>query len=159
MEFLNGGSLDWHLKHKTFTESEVVFYSAQILCGILLLHGKQIIHRDIKPANVLLDSNGNAKLCDFSFCARMNSNATFTYGTEKFRAPETMINNFLHYSLDFWSFGVCIYSMLAGEYPFEEEEIIKNEFKMPDINQTREKNRNISLNFDAVALLLISPIR
>jgi serine/threonine protein kinase len=46
MEFLNGGSLDWHLNKQTvFTEKQAIFYSAQIFCGISYLHSKEIIHR------------------------------------------------------------------------------------------------------------------
>jgi serine/threonine protein kinase len=46
MEYLNGGSLDWHLENlEVFTNEQTIFYSAQILCGLFYLHGKKIIHR------------------------------------------------------------------------------------------------------------------
>ena len=146
MEFLNGGSLQWHLKHRNFNERETVFYSAQILCGILFLHSKQIVHRDIKLYNVLLDSNGNAKLCDFGFCAKINDTPAFCGGTQQYCSPESYIPGHVSYSLDFWSLGVCIYCMLTGELPFTEEEVEKNTFKLSDINEMREKNKNIRLN-------------
>jgi serine/threonine protein kinase len=143
MEFLNGGSLEWHLENKNFTEKEVVFYSAQILCGILFLHSKQIIHRDIKLANILLDSNGNAKLCDFGFATKISSRKSrYSYGTECFRSPESYDPHFLSYSLDFWSFGVCIFNMLTGELPFENEEMLANDSKLPDLNQTKAKKKS-----------------
>jgi len=48
MEFLNGGSLDWHFKKLTvFTETQTSFYSAQIFSGFSFLHSKGIIHRYI----------------------------------------------------------------------------------------------------------------
>lgn len=146
MEFLNGGSLQWHLKNKGFTEKEVVFYSAQILCAILFLHGKKIVHRDIKLTNVLMDSSGNAKLCDFGLCKIMNSTTHTMGGTEEFRSPESFIPGYLNYSLDFWSFGVCIFYMLTNELPFANEEIIKNDSMMPDLNETRNKYRTKTLN-------------
>ena len=48
MEYLNGGTLDWHLKQlEVFTKEQTTFYSAQIFSGLLFLHNKQIIHRYI----------------------------------------------------------------------------------------------------------------
>ena len=116
MEYLNGGSLSWHLhKLKMFKEKQVKFYTAQILCGIQYLHSKQIVHRDIKLKNVLLDSIGNAKICDFGSCGKMKSTlSTFKRGTPLYRAPESLVSGALNYSSDYWSLGVCTFKMLTG---------------------------------------------
>ena len=45
MEFLEGGNLAFHLrKLKKFNEKQVKFISAEIICGLLVLHSKGIIH-------------------------------------------------------------------------------------------------------------------
>jgi serine/threonine protein kinase len=44
MEFLNGGNLNYHCKKQSFNEYQVQFYAAQITCGILYLHSKQLVH-------------------------------------------------------------------------------------------------------------------
>ena len=45
MEFLNGGSLSYHLeKAKNFDEKTVAFYSAQMICAILYLQSIKIAH-------------------------------------------------------------------------------------------------------------------
>ncbi len=45
MDFVNGGSLAFHLdKKKKFDEARVKFYSAQIVCGLLYLHSKNFIY-------------------------------------------------------------------------------------------------------------------
>lgn len=42
-------------------------YFIQITFAICRLHLKGFIYRDLKPENVLIDYNGNAKLCDFGY--------------------------------------------------------------------------------------------
>ena len=140
MEFLNGGSLEWNLKQKPFKEKKVIFYSAQLLCAILFLHSKQIIHRDIKLENILLDSNGNAKLGDFSLCIKMTHLTAYKdiVGTALYKSPESFKTNYLNYSTDFWAFGVCVYRMFTGQYPFENKNQIKDDTSIPDLNETRK---------------------
>lgn len=29
------------------------------------MHEKEIVHRDLKPGNLLIDKDGNLKICDF----------------------------------------------------------------------------------------------
>lgn len=66
MEFLGGGELFYHLKHRgNLKEFEVAFYVAEMIIGLDFLHNKGIIHRDLKPENVLLKSNGHVTITDF----------------------------------------------------------------------------------------------
>ena len=37
----------------------------QLLCALNYMSSAKIVHRDIKPANILVDKNGNVKICDF----------------------------------------------------------------------------------------------
>lgn len=37
----------------------------QIVEGLAYCHSKSILHRDIKLDNILLDSEGEVKICDF----------------------------------------------------------------------------------------------
>ena len=149
MEYLNGGTLEWNLLNHppAFNEKQVIFYSAQILCAILFLHNKQIIHRDIKLNNILLDSNGNAKLCDFSFCTPkiiLNPNGFICFGTIEFKSPESFLNTFLDFSQDYWSFGICIFIMFTRFYPFIKIDDIKDCTKaIPNLNETRKRSQKI----------------
>lgn len=37
----------------------------RILCGFKFMHSANIVHRDIKPGNILINKNGEIKICDF----------------------------------------------------------------------------------------------
>jgi serine/threonine protein kinase len=109
-----------------------------------------------------LDSNGNAKICDFGGCKRMTENelAEDTTGTTLYRSPESLNSYYLNYSLDFWSFGICVYLMLTGgEYPFDKDEDVENlNYQMPDPNEKilikDEKNKINKISCDFVSKLL-----
>ena len=66
LDFEGGGSLWFHLKKKRgFTETEIVFYAAEMILAIEYLHHKGIIYRDLKPENLLLDNQGYLKVWQY----------------------------------------------------------------------------------------------
>ena len=75
-----------------------------------------------------------------------------------YRSPELIDSNYLDYSIDYWSFGVCAYLMLTGSYPFEDKEINDIHHIMPDPNEKRlikdEKNKINKISCDFVSKLL-----
>ena len=73
LDFEGGGSLWFHLKKKRgFTETEIVFYAAEMILAIEYLHHKGIIYRDLKPENVLLSQDGHIKLADFGLAKKLS---------------------------------------------------------------------------------------
>lgn len=122
MEFLNGGTLYFHfLKQEIFPEKYVVFYTAEILCGLLFLHRNGIVHRDLKLSNILLDFRGHCKISDFGICKRISNDKTDTItGTNEFIAPEVISKIPYDYAVDFWSLGINVYLMLTGVLPFKD---------------------------------------
>lgn len=38
---------------------------AQLLLGLSHLHSRRILHRDLKPQNIMIDKQGNLKVCVF----------------------------------------------------------------------------------------------
>ena len=72
MEYLPGGDLMGLLMKKdTFTETETIFYIAEISKAIASVHALGYIHRDLKPDNILLDWNGHIKLIDLGLCKKV----------------------------------------------------------------------------------------
>ena len=94
MEYMGGRSLDAIYKNLLerggrISEKVLGKIAEAVLRGLSYLHEKKVIHRDIKPQNILLNENGQVKLCDFGVSGEaVNSLATTFTGTSFYMAPE-----------------------------------------------------------------------
>ena len=51
----------------------------------------QIIHRDVKPSNILVNSQGEIKICDFGVSGQLiDSVANSFVGTRSYMSPERL---------------------------------------------------------------------
>ncbi|XP_056390249.1 protein kinase C delta type-like [Hyla sarda] len=122
MELLNGGDLLGHLNdQRRFDLPRATFYAAEISSGLQFLHSKNIIHGDLKLQNVMLDKDGHIKITDFGLSIENISNgrkANSFGGTPVYKAPEMVLKQSYTFTVDWWAFGVLLYTMLIGELPF-----------------------------------------
>jgi serine/threonine protein kinase len=85
-----------------------------------------ITHRDLKPENILLDANRVVKIADFGLSNLMKDGCLLksSCGSPNYAAPEIIGNRkYEGTSVDVWSCGVILFTMLCGGLPFEEEVI------------------------------------
>lgn len=139
MDYIEGGELFSLLrKSQRFPNPVAKFYAAEVCLALEYLHANEIIYRDLKPENILLDRNGHIKITDFGF-AKYVPDVTYTLcGTPDYIAPEVISTKPYNKSVDWCSFGIYIYEMLAGYTPFYDanamktyENILNAELKFP----------------------------
>ncbi len=99
-------------------------------------HGMKVMHRDIKPANIMVMPDGRVKVLDFGLAANIHSSMSYISGefdeqsgTCLYMAPEQWEGLHQDSATDQYALAVIAYEMLAGERPFESEDI-KNLFEM-----------------------------
>ncbi|XP_003476802.1 rhodopsin kinase GRK7 [Cavia porcellus] len=143
MSLMNGGDLKFHIYSigtRGLAMSRVLFYSAQMACGLLHLHGLGIVYRDMKPENVLLDDLGNCRLSDMGLAVRIQDNKPVTQraGTNGYMAPEILVDKVSYsYPADWFALGCSIYEMVAGRTPFKDykEKVSKEDVKKRTLNE------------------------
>jgi serine/threonine protein kinase len=159
MDFINGGELFFHLRRaERFTEEKTRFYSAEVIIGLNYLHGLGIIYRDLKPENILLDSEGHIKLSDFGLSKNSFDVEDKTYsfcGTPEYLAPEIIQSGGYNQAVDYWSYGILIYEMLAGCPPFttkNREQLYKDILNKPVKMKSFFSSQAISLLTDLLQI-------
>jgi tetratricopeptide (TPR) repeat protein/tRNA A-37 threonylcarbamoyl transferase component Bud32 len=111
--------------------SEALPIIRQMAAGIAAAHLAGVIHRDLKPGNVILvpsthDENGTrVVVTDFGLARGADSDlmASLTasdamVGTAPYMAPEQVIGETITVATDVYAFGVMLYEMVTGVWPF-----------------------------------------
>jgi predicted ATPase/signal transduction histidine kinase len=99
----------------------------QIVTTLEGLYRNRVIHKDIKPANILINpTTKEIKLIDFSIASLLPretqpaKSLNVLEGTLAYISPEQTgrMNRLVDWRSDFYSLGVTLFELLAGELPF-----------------------------------------
>ncbi|KAF9527858.1 kinase-like domain-containing protein [Crepidotus variabilis] len=129
MEFAGGGDLfDKIVPDLGLDQDTAHYFFLQFLSGMHYIHSQGVCHRDLKPENILLDVIGNLKITDFGLSSvfRLKESGKTRALTERcgslpYVAPE--LNSDLPYQaepVDVWGVGVILFTLLAGNTPWDE---------------------------------------
>ena len=163
LEYAKYGDLNYFMKYllerSVLSETALNYFGKQILEGLEYIHRCKIAHMDIKPGNVLIDSDLNAKLTDFSVSCNyssINPKAQIKFpivGTSKFMAPEIISKELMEIrqaeKIDIYSFGVSLYYLFYGEYPYKLKDVKNKDYqgilkKIKEEELVFNENRKIS---------------
>jgi len=158
MEFMDKGSLDGVYKKHGPIPIEVV---SEVCLGVLegltyLYDAHRIIHRDIKPSNILLNSQGQVKLCDFGVSGELiNSIADTFVGTSTYMSPERIQGAQYTVKSDVWSLGITLIELALGRFPFSD---YGEEQDLPDLDGTLSPHRGMDPTVHPGRPLSLQPI-
>ncbi|MBN2071198.1 MAG: protein kinase [Candidatus Krumholzibacteriota bacterium] len=129
MELVNGPSLETLISKMTLKMPQVCSIALQICEAMRYAHDQGFLHRDLTLKNIMLDEeeteNARVKILDFGLVKLLYSDIKTTgnamMGTPAFMAPEQVVGKPVDNRIDIWAFGVGLYRIITGEFPFKGE--------------------------------------
>ncbi|XP_064617400.1 serine/threonine-protein kinase SBK1-like [Liolophura sinensis] len=112
------------------TENQAKNCIKQVASALEFMHSKYLVHRDIKPENILVFDNDltKIKLMDFGMTRKEGTVIRKMSGSIPYTPPEiceAVRNESITVSMsgDVWAFGVLLFCMLTGNFPWEHADI------------------------------------
>jgi serine/threonine protein kinase len=123
LEYVSGGKLSRFLRPGVgVVPADARLFVAEIALALEHLHSFGMIYRDLSPDNVLIDTQGHAKLSDFSLAKALSDSedgmARSFCGNFRYMAPEVFAGTGYSMSVDWWALGVLFCELLTGSHPF-----------------------------------------
>jgi serine/threonine protein kinase len=124
LEYVSGGDLEsWiYDKHLPDDIPQTLRFAIQFCDGMIHAISKAITaHRDVKPANCLITHDSTLKVTDFGMAKSIAADKRHggRGGTDPYMSPEQW-DDFMGVDVraDIYSFGVMLFEMVTGQWPF-----------------------------------------
>lgn len=112
-------------KDKIIPETVLGKIVFSVVSALEYLHSKlNVIHRDVKPSNILVNDDGQIKLCDFGISGQLVDSLakTLSAGCKPYMAPERINpeKGKLGYDIrsDVWSLGITLVELACLKFPY-----------------------------------------
>jgi tetratricopeptide (TPR) repeat protein/tRNA A-37 threonylcarbamoyl transferase component Bud32 len=163
MEYIAGKSLSDYIKAKPTDLAAVVRLAEKIASGLAAAHKMQVVHRDIKADNIIVNEDDQPKILDFGLAkpiaplqSSSEGDSTRTIskeltkvgkiiGTVSYMSPEQVRGEKVDARSDIFSFGVLLYRMAAGEFPFAGPTEVSTLAKILETRQEPLRTKNDSI--------------
>ena len=150
MEYIENGTVEDLLRKQGRLDAELaVDVLLDAAKGLVFAEKKGLVHRDIKPANLMINGEGVVKIADLGLAHDMGSGSRGDepiFGTPHFISPEQAQGRPVDARSDLYSLGATAYFLLAGQTPFDGEnvqEIVRKQIE-EDAPPLRDKRPDAS---------------
>ncbi|XP_075586733.1 casein kinase II subunit alpha isoform X1 [Dermatophagoides farinae] len=113
---------DFKQLYQTLTPYDIRYYLYELLKALDYSHSMGIMHRDVKPHNVMIDhSSRKLRLIDWGLAEFYHPGQEYNVrvASRYFKGPELLVDYQMYdYSLDMWSLGCMLASMIFRKEPF-----------------------------------------
>ncbi|KAI5618218.1 casein kinase II alpha 1 subunit isoform X1 [Silurus asotus] len=120
--FEHVNNTDFKQLYQTLSDFDIRFYMYEILRALDYCHSMGIMHRDVKPHNVMIDhEHRKLRLIDWGLAEFYHPNQEYNVrvASRYFKGPELLVDYQMYdYSLDMWSLGCMLASMIFRKEPF-----------------------------------------
>ena len=123
MEYVEGKSLHQLMQEGSLVLTDALNIGLDICRGLKEAHFHKIMHRDIKPQNILLTTEKEAKVADFSIARIFGETTEFAEtiaGTRRYMAPEQTHGSYDRRA-DLYATALILYQAVTGRFPFSGE--------------------------------------
>jgi len=134
MEDILGEDL-WHFakrfKHEQLTVETFLELAIQLADALSIIHHQQVIHKDLHPGNIVVNPDTlQVQVIDFGLSSLLSREQPVMAAPESlegilaYLSPEQTgrMNRALDYRTDFYTLGITLYQLLAGQLPYEAED-------------------------------------
>jgi serine/threonine protein kinase len=158
MEFIDGTTLQEYVSGgRTLNPKQIVDVIYQCAKGLDYVHRQGIIHRDLKPGNIMLSSEGDVKIMDFSIAhvdVGFEDHNTEVQGSPMYMPPEQLSEEKrLVAQSDIYSLGAVMYALLARRAPHKASSLESLIYKISNLEPEPIQELNPEVDNNIIAIV------